>query len=68
MHPNIDNLAEDGNEHLGLDEELRALPFDVARITHGVRRGPDDANSATRPAGRVDCNQSTMAGFAAAHR
>jgi hypothetical protein len=27
----------------------------------------NDASSATRPAGRVDCNQSVMAGFAAAH-
>jgi hypothetical protein len=36
MHPNIDNLADGANEHLGLDEELCALPFDIARIAHGV--------------------------------
>ncbi|SRR6266481_4267306 len=28
---------------------------------------PNDPSSATRPAGRVDCNRSAMAGFAAAH-
>jgi hypothetical protein len=28
---------------------------------------PNDPSSATRPAGRTDCNQSAMAGFAAAH-
>ena len=28
---------------------------------------PNGPSSATRPAGRVDCNHSAMAGFAAAH-
>ena len=28
---------------------------------------PNDPSSATRPAGRLDCNHSAMAGFAAAH-
>jgi ribosome-binding protein aMBF1 (putative translation factor) len=28
---------------------------------------PNDPSSATRPAGRHDCNRSAMAGFAAAH-
>ena len=28
---------------------------------------PNDPSSATRPAGRVDCNRSARAGFAAAH-
>jgi hypothetical protein len=31
------------------------------------RRAPNDPSSATRPAGRHDCNSDAMAGFAAAH-
>ncbi len=31
------------------------------------RNVPNDPSSATRPTGRVDCNPSAMAGFAAAH-
>src|SRR4029453_7644548 len=44
----------------------RATPNRTTRIP-ACRSGPNDANSATRPAGRVDCNQSARAGFAAAH-
>ena len=33
---------------------------------HGVKQ-PNDQSSATRPAGRHDCNSDAMAGFAAAH-
>ncbi len=32
-----------------------------------VSSRPDDPSSTTRPTGRLDCNRSAMAGFAAAH-
>src|ERR687890_19664 len=37
------------------------------KSSHGVRKWPNDPSSATRPAGRHDCNSDAMAGFAAAH-
>ena len=37
------------------------------RITHVMAKWPNDPSSATRPAGRHDCNSDAMAGFAAAH-
>ena len=40
--------------------------FFGAWIHRGVKP-PNDPSSATRPAGRVDCNNDAMAGFAAAH-
>ena len=47
--------------------EIGRLDFpnrDTLKSTHCFL--PNDPSSATRPAGRVDCNQSAMAGFAAA--
>ena len=40
--------------------------FEVIDIPH-CSCPADGPSSGTRPAGRVDCNQSAMAGFAAAH-
>ena len=41
----------------------------AGKLDYKERRSqwPNDPSSATRPAKRVDCNSSAMAGFAAAH-
>ncbi len=52
------------------------MPRQASRMTCGasslelageVPQRPNDPSSATRPAGRHDCNSDAMAGFAAAH-
>jgi len=44
-------------------DQLRALGEELIALAHTS----NDPSSATRPAGRVDCNLDAMAGFAAAH-
>ena len=64
-------LAEDGAKRRFV-EELRwrlgflSWRFLLLRWGKAWRFMANDSSSATRPAGRVDCNRSAMAGFAAA--
>jgi len=48
-------------------EKFGLLWFVKDRTPENVPPSHNDSSSATRPTGRVDCNQSAMAGFAAAH-
>jgi hypothetical protein len=56
--------------------ESKARPYDDTRFGVESARGrllnrvhfrSNDSSSATRPTGRVDCNRSALAGFAAGH-
>ena len=46
---------------------MKYLDVDGIAFSHCVRESPNDPSSATRPAGRNDCNRDAHAGFAAAH-
>ena len=59
-----DNLAASGTT--GENESSERCDDELVHFGDGVVR-PNDPSSATRPAGRVDCNREVMAGFAAAH-
>jgi hypothetical protein len=50
----------------GRNSEMMVLPH-FEHSSEGLLKTPNDPSSATRPAGRMDCNRSAMAGFAAAH-
>jgi len=50
-----------------LTERTPRLLLGFGTMSAGVFMEPNEKSSATRPAGRHDCNQSAMAGFAAAH-
>ena len=50
-----------------LQKLRRTLGFESSGSPYRDAMKPNDPSSATRPTRRVDCNQSVMAGFAAAH-
>ena len=47
--------------------EFCGVPIYRVDSEHHIGFSSNDPSSATRPAGRVDCNRDAMAGFAAAH-
>ena len=54
----------------GLHESWQMPLLEIAGVVRGirdVRHTPNDPSSATRPTRGYACNQSAMAGFAAAH-
>src|SRR5262249_46011652 len=62
-----DNVSEyPARAHLQSFRTLRASNLDLS-VFMRFARSLTTTSSATRPAGGVDCNQSAMAGFAAAH-
>ena len=60
-----------GRRFVGVEKDERHFKTACDRVANELAQGvllpPNDPSSATRPAGRNDCNQSAMAGFAAAH-
>ena len=53
----------DGSGHVWVCNNPKCLDYHL----YYYGKSPNDPSSATRPAGRLDCNRDAMAGFAAAH-